>query len=696
MSPEAAKTDKTDPVTKLVSDSPSLFAGVLLVLALVCGLAAAFYGKPAFFAPSAVPAEDGSLTVAPINPNRPAHIVYALGGVLGFLSCILLAVWVFNPTTTRRPDEKARIGLLAFGTLFGGTVMLFGAMLFGVNYDNVSKWLSDGDTKQATSVLVPLVVILIGATLCFVCSQPARAEERNNPTIRRLVYGSNLALTAMMLLFALLIANLFISLRLPNKLDTTESGFYTLTDDSKKYLAMLDQPVVAYTNLPEEGNRFVRDARRLLDACQEANPARFQVKYLSPVANKDQLTQLKTKYPGYDFDSGWVLLATGDNEARSAFIRLNDMIGSEGGDQRTRPTETFAGESKVMREVLFLADNKAKPVVYFTQGHGELSFSNAAEPEQAVRAGRTANALKALLEKNYVDVKVWTPEIKDPKVPDDATAVIVADPRSTLPPEFAMALQRYMMLPRPGGSKGKLIVMTSPFPNIDGKGCADTGLEGLMQAFGIQLGKGYLLTIPMQELSYNQFVGVPFPKTLESGNSIAGAMAETPVVLRDARTIEPLPKSPDAPSPMTVDPLIATYPSDRYTWIDSDPPTDPKKQFEAIAKDKDLMQKFRLSNRSRIIAAIASEESVPRMVVFGSGSAFADSRERNDYSRVELVAASLDWLRDRPKLAVVNKTYQTYTLPKTASSFRLFWLPFFLILTTISIAGLGVWIVRRR
>ena len=31
----------------------------------------------------------------------------------------------------------------------------------------------------------------------------------------------------------------------------------------------------------------------------------------------------------------------------------------------------FTGESKLMREVLFLGNNSVKPVVYFTQGHGE-------------------------------------------------------------------------------------------------------------------------------------------------------------------------------------------------------------------------------------------------------------------------------------------------------------------------------------
>ena len=63
--------------------------------------------------------------------------------------------------------------------------------------------------------------------------QPARAEERNNPTLRRLVYGSNFGLTVLLLFVVLVIANVVVALRVPNKLDTTETGFYSLSDSTK-------------------------------------------------------------------------------------------------------------------------------------------------------------------------------------------------------------------------------------------------------------------------------------------------------------------------------------------------------------------------------------------------------------------------------------------------------------------------------
>src|SRR5437773_11906477 len=41
-----------------------------------------------------------------------------------------------------------------------------------------------------------------------------------------------------------------LGLKLPNRLDTTASGFYSLTDDTKRVIEALDQTVTAYAILP--------------------------------------------------------------------------------------------------------------------------------------------------------------------------------------------------------------------------------------------------------------------------------------------------------------------------------------------------------------------------------------------------------------------------------------------------------------
>ena len=89
-----------------------------------------------------------------------------------------------------------------------------------------------------------------------------------------------IALLLLLLLLILTVGNVFASLRVPNQLDTTASGFYTLDDSTKQVIASLEQPVTAYSTLyagagGEARERLVRDARSLLTAAQEVNSARL-------------------------------------------------------------------------------------------------------------------------------------------------------------------------------------------------------------------------------------------------------------------------------------------------------------------------------------------------------------------------------------------------------------------------------------
>ena len=696
---------RVDPITRLAAGTPAALAAVLLAFAVACLVPAFLYGHSAFFAntpiatetnPDDPEAEPQVPKPTAVDPFRGEHIAYTLGGIVGAILAASLAVFAFTaPMTLTEPQKltRARIALLAAGSLLGGATMLFALGLFIVWFDSVTKWLDAGDVKQAPRVLIPIVVALVGAALMFLGAMPARAEERNNPFVRRLIYGTNLGLSAMLLLFALLAGNILLALKLPNKLDTTETGFYSLTESTKKYLGNLEQPVTLYTNISADSHRLANDARRLLDACQEANPAQFHVRPLTNTskADKDELARLQKKYPQFDLNDEWVLVTAGEDESRSAFIPLADMIGRENADRSGRGgTQVFSGEGKLMREVLFLVDNKNKPVIYFTQGHGELSIGS--DPQEQVLPNRSAKSLKAFLEKNYADVRPWQADLNQAKVPDDATVVIVADPRSTIPPATATALQTYMTTQFPAGRRGKLIVLSSPFATVKGTGVAETALEGLLGDFQIVLNKGYLMAERTRQLDFGQFEGFANPNLIQQGNSLAVNLRK--FTMQDMRIVSVKPSGgPEAAISASM--LMFTFPPNRITWIDPNPPIDPSAQLEMILKDRDLQVKYQAQQqRPMPIAAVASEGKTPRVVVFGSGTAFADGR--GEAPPVDIIAAAIDWLRDRPTLSAINKPYSSYSLPKTADGFRLFWLPVGLVLLGTAVAGLGVWVVRRK
>ena len=707
---------QTDSFTSLVAERRPTFAGLLLLIAALLVATSGYYAaKVVRSSPKAAKVEavdpsqpDAKLPeLEPVDPNKLDHVVIATASALGALSAACVGLWFLFSQPSANEERNARMAILVAGTTIGTVAMLLGFALFASWFGSMTDWIEKGDAKQAKWVLAPVLIFLIGAGLVFAAVQPARSEERNDPVLRKFSYGTNLILTCLLLVFALLVGNLFLSIRLPNKLDTTESGFYSLSDETKKYIASLDQPVKAYTLLSDDmstaRNPIPSDTRRLLAACQEVNPTKFQVKPLNPVLNKDELSALKAKYPQFDLDDVGILLTVGEDEKRSSYIRYEELFTPA--DGRTERQTTFQGESKLIREMLFLTDNKTKPVVYFTQGSGELELSPAPQGNNRLTAApRPATELKALLEKNYVEVKTWTPDLKDAKIPDDATAVIIADPKSTISPEGVASIRKYMTEPRADGKKGKLIVLTSPYANANGKGVADTGLEGLLAEFQVKLGKAFLFSRPSSGLSYADVEAGPNTQLVQTNNPLAMLyqIVVKPLFLTECREVEPIDAQDAPPGPFKAEWLFATYPSNRVTWTDPDSATNPGQTLSLMSQpgNEELIQKMRVTARgSRSLAAIVSEGATPRMVVIGCGASFGDAsarRQRGVEPPTELVAVALNWLRDRPTVNIANKTYGKYTMSKTADNFRLFWLPFGLILVAVVGLGASVWVIRRK
>jgi hypothetical protein len=487
------------------------------------------------------------------------------------------------------------------------------------------------------------------------------------------------------------------ALKLPARLDTTESGFYTLSDPTKEYLAALTQPVTAYTTIPDDSDRVSADIHRLLDAASAVNPTKFQVRTLNPVLNKNDITSLRSKYPQVDFDQYGVLLTTGQDEKQYAFIRMSEFAAGT----------TFRGESVLAKELLGLSEGKTKPVVYFTQSSGELALGSAAAAPDAADPKRSGAQLKLALENGFAEVKPWasTPG-SDAKVPDDATVVVVADPLRPLPPAQAEAIKQFVTTPR-DGKKGKLVVLAGAHANLDGS-MTGTGLEELLAAeFKVRLRPDFVYGEPISIAQPDTaVVGVP-RKLVTARNTLALALNDYQVLpMANVRLVEPIaagtpPGAP--PAGTTADPLLVTI-ADRATWLEP-AKVDPIKVLNDLRRSPtreamaQALARMQLSETPRPVAAIASEGQAARAVVVGSGEFFSDySNQRlgGGGAPGEVLAAAVNWLRDRPAVAnIANKTYGTYSLAADFDGSRGLWLPLAGVPLLVAAAGLGVWVSRR-
>jgi hypothetical protein len=626
---------------------------------------------------------------------------YTVGWTASLLAGLVVAAcgaWLLAwPPTGSESEQRSEIRtlLLAAGGLLGTITIVVGFALFYLWSDSLTNWLSKGETKEARWVLIPLLILILGTGLVFVAVQPARADERNNQSTRKLVYGANLALTVLLLLVGLVTANIVFARNVPSKLDTTETGFYSLSNTTRSLLTRLSEPVIAYAILPDGPDRISNDIRELLIACEDASGGKFHVKFLSPTANKVELEALKTKFKQLplvlsqgvmeDEVRGAVVLATGENEMRNAVIPAREFMDTQG------PQPVFQGEARLFKEIAFLADSQNRPVIYFTQGNGELNV----EPGAKVEPVRSATALRTYLEGNYLTVRPLTLTGDNPTVPDDATVVVIADPVNPIPNPALTAIRNYIK------KKGKLIVLAGATAGVDRK-MVKTGLEPILaEELNVRLGMRFLFTLGTEQMPYVDGAIAAFSAEAEQ-NPILQAIARVnpQMLFFNAREVEPLPPNPTNPSVKAIELMHTAVLS---TWLEDEEPTDLKATIQNMLQTAKAQQDKGLSRQARPLAAIVSEGQTGRAVVIGSAQFVSDEMIRQFRKRLplDLIGVSIDWLRDKPSIAaagIESKKYGEYRfpLPTSVDESRLKTLPLGLAILFVVGFGATVWVVRRK
>ncbi len=683
------------PVAEWVAAHRKPVAVALLVVA-VAFLAVAGYCLLKVANESAVPAPTAADDAPFPAPPSAYRTVYLWGGIIGLALAAVSSVLGAGYLTRLPSAEPARnrhaagVLILLAGSLIGFLLLLFGTVLFRLWFDALVKWVDVRDASEAWKPLTALLVLLAGAGLMFVAAQPARADERNHPSIRRAVYGINFGLTVVLMVFGLVALNVIVAMKVPAKLDTTQNQSYTLTDATKAYLAGLTQTVQATaTFTPElvsdnpESNRIATDLRRLLEACQEVNPQQFKVRNIHPVLDQAELAKIQQQHP----QPGLILEIAGQSE----FIRASELTDGQ----------AFRGEGEVVKRLLFLTEDRDR-AVYFTQGHGEPAV--APSPDRKV-AGRTGRQLAEVLERSNTEVKSLLFDPVTPVVPDDASVLIIIDPHTAFTPTEVAAVRAYMNKPRSNGKKGKLVVAAGPVPKADKTGVLDTGLDPLLAEFGVSPNNRYLMGERRGPLDFGDFVVYPEAGAARAEHPVAMALAEG-ALFPNCRILNPA-----EGGPYTANPIGFSVPEQRATWFETEPPTNPQELFAGIRASAEIRRLKQLTGNGQWPLVVTVTEPGPppskpgeqpkdisRLVAFGSGDAFADpTREGGGGGNATLLASAVDWLRERPAVAAVAaKPYGVYKPLRGVDNTKLLWLPVGITLLSVVALGLGVWSYRRK
>lgn len=628
--------------------------------------------------------------------------VEIMTGLLAALFLFSGVVLRFRPAGAGSPEDEARFTVLALGGLTGLCIAILGIVLSVQYWDRLTAWLRLGDRDGAWKVILAIVTLVAGLAIMFLSLSSARTEERSSPVLRRLIYGYNTVLTGILLFLILAIVNVLAYLRLPAMVDSTEAGIFKLSDRSKQILRSLEKPTTVYLIMASDAYAY-DEMRTLLANAQDFAPE-LRVETLSPGREGSRIRELQKQYP--DISSEGVLVVYGDGpSAPGIFIKSEDIVkvNFAGRDR----SETFEGEARLMTDLAFLSENKQKPVVYFAnQNAGEFDL-NDSDPRKDTGIG----VLKTRLEKRNFDIRPLKFDTADPKVPDDATIVVLPNPRQPYTQPVAAALQKYMT-----ERKGKLVLLTDVPQRANSM--PETGLEALLAGFKVDLGKDRILMRPVQIgqaiLRDPEIVLATVARNaLDAKSPLALNFEGYNLLFDQSRVVRPT-TAPTPPGqgeqPIRAETLIETRPG-LPVWAESDLKTSPRQLLESFAKDPKLMRD-KMSADPLPIAVIVSESAPaampgapagpakPRMAVFGTANFISNARmdeTRSDSVYFDLFAGTLEWLRERPSnVGIEPRTYKNYMLDPGTALFRLVFLPSILAFVCIIGLGVGVWVVRRR
>jgi hypothetical protein len=652
----------------------------------------------------------------------------ALATILFPLTTLTAAIW----QKARRPGrisetDATRMLVLVLGGTLGLNLLLVSLAVLFQWWQFVAGGMETWQGSDGWRVWVFLILLLAGLGTMFASLQLGRTEERSNVVIRRLLYGYNAVLTGLLLFCILGVSNVLAYGYFPHKEDPeihsiyssdwTFSSIYSLSSRSESILAGLNKPARIYVII-SRNDETLRRVEGLLDNCRAVTNM-LQVEYLSPELDREKISRLAEKYKLTD-PLGLLVVYGNEPNTEHQFIQGNSLYSGSSPFGQSRENRLFKGESELMTALSYLSQGKQKPIVYFTQGNGELDLADSSSRDIDQGAG----AIKQRLEQDNVTVKglqfsaIEGVKSKNPDVvvsstvPKDATVVVIAGPHQTFP-DFAVKALRDYMNTASGESKtkGKLIALLDVALTPDKTKMQRTGLEDLLADFGVQVGDNRVIQAGLRGIPPLQ-VRVLVNPELRSRNPIAAAFSNQMFLFYNVRTVQPatpMPNRPDA-NRYHVDPLLIVPAADAI-WPETQLRTDPTDQVRALLK----MSRQEITNKlsqDHLTVGVAvsdqgppsdphtmtpSSEVTPRLVAIGDAS-FVSNWAMQRGPDYDLFYSILSWLRERPSdIGIEAKKQDVYDVDPTNVNFwRMVLLPLALMLVGVIGLGAGVWVVRRR
>lgn len=634
----------------------------------------------------------------------------------GALALFMLGAGLWLSTrdpTAPLPLDAARLFNLIVGGLTGFLTWYFSLTLLWKWWNTITGGFDAWQGRDWWHLWVFLLAQLGGLFVLFVSLLVARAEERSQPILRRLLYGYNAALSGLLLFEVLLVLNVLVAVNAPAAQDWTKSKYYSISQQSINILKALKQPLKVYVLVPQ-GDPVYDEVTTLMDSCRNITD-KLQVIYVPPDRRITAFAELRKEFPLVE-RGDLLLVMDGEKEKKSQIVKRKDLESAAAGGFRPRGEEKllFKGEDAFLSAVKVMTDTAAK-VVYFLQGNGELDLSDTSTVPEEQRGGTLKKRLtadgytiKRLRLSTIAGGKGNDPDlVVDKKVPADATIVVAAGPNQALPEDALKALDDYM-----NARKGKMLVLLDVNAGANGK-MVETGLEKFVEKFNVKVDADRLLRVPeSQALSRNPEViyVVANPRNTSPLATAFLTPRLVPFTFDRARSVRT--EGAAGASPLNAEVLLLPF-FQHYVFSETNLTTSAEALVERIIKDPKL-QDEKLGRPQSVGVAITErsqpmqppsfhggpeQEGTPRLVVIGNAKFAANPLMREDRNNpaYSLVAGILAWLRERPEsIGLEPKKVENYKLKPETELNQLILAPALLMFVGIVGLGVAVWTARRR
>jgi len=287
-----------------------------------------------------------------------------------------------------------------------------------------------------------LAIAGLVCTLLYILSQ--WREIGQSFSGRQARFGT-LAAASVLVVLGILIAINYLSTKYNKRWDLTAARQFSLSDQSKKVLQDLKEPV------------------------------RIRV-----FARSEDFQRFRDRLDEYTYNSKQVTTEYIDPEKRPGIAQQYGVtaLGTVVFDYKGRTEKVTSEAEQELTNGLIKVVQGRQPKVYFTQGHGEKDTAS------ADRAGFNGIG-GALTSDNFVVDKIVLAQVTE--VPADADVLVIAGPKTDfLGPELDL-LKAYL------ARGGKLMVMLDPVLKPDAP--QPTGLQSLLKDWGVDAGNDVVLDV---------------------------------------------------------------------------------------------------------------------------------------------------------------------------------------------------------